>query len=114
MPSLLSRTGAFSDTRRLVPDKSLLPYDLIVAFWSDGAEKSRWIALPKRKIRFSDSGAWQFPAGTVLIKHFELPIDASKPGASGVWKRVYSWSASMGPFMASLTSGAATKAMRNC
>src|ERR1700693_4478416 len=79
MPPLLSQTGAFSDTRHLIADKSLIPYDLIVAFWSDGAFKSRWVALPNAKIKFSATGQWRFPAGTVFIKNFELPIDATDP-----------------------------------
>ena len=41
IPKLLSQTGAFKDTPRLVPSDALLPYDLIVPFWSDGAEKQR-------------------------------------------------------------------------
>src|SRR4051794_41256274 len=45
-PALLSQTGAFEDTRALTPSPALIPYDVIVPFWSDGAEKKRWIALP--------------------------------------------------------------------
>src|SRR5882672_9307255 len=47
MPQLLSQTSAFADTRRLKPVGSLIPYDLNVAFWSDGASKTRWVAVPK-------------------------------------------------------------------
>src|ERR1700721_673177 len=43
IPALLSQTGAFSDTRNLVPARGLIPYDLVVAFWSDGAIKTRWV-----------------------------------------------------------------------
>jgi uncharacterized repeat protein (TIGR03806 family) len=81
MPALLSQTGAFSDTRHLIPDKTLIPYDLVVAFWSDGASKSRWIAIPDDKIKFSATDKWVFPAGTVFVKHFELPTDAANPSA---------------------------------
>jgi uncharacterized repeat protein (TIGR03806 family) len=81
IPPLLSQTGAFSDTRNLVADKTLIPYDLIVAFWSDGASKSRWIAVPIGKIKFSATGEWIFPAGTVFVKTFELPTDAANPSA---------------------------------
>ena len=41
LPLLLSQTGAFLDTARLVPNPSLIPYDIIVPFWSDGAAKTR-------------------------------------------------------------------------
>src|SRR5215831_18359402 len=45
MPPRLSQTGAFKDTPRLAPSDALIPYDLNVAFWSDGAAKFRWITV---------------------------------------------------------------------
>jgi uncharacterized repeat protein (TIGR03806 family) len=80
IPKLLSQTGAFKDARNLVPSEGLVPYDLVVPFWSDGAEKRRWIAVPKGRIAFSPTGEWTFPAGTVFVKTFELPTDARDPG----------------------------------
>jgi uncharacterized repeat protein (TIGR03806 family) len=80
IPSLLSQTGAFSVTRSLVPSRGLIPYDLVEAFWSDGANKSRWVAVPNGKIKYSVTGDWIFPKGTVFIKTFELPTDAANPG----------------------------------
>src|SRR5579859_549144 len=79
IPLRLSQTGAFSDTRNLVPAGGLIPYDIIVPFWSDGAAKSRWVAVPDGKIKYSPSGDWIFPRGTVFVKTFELPTDASDP-----------------------------------
>jgi uncharacterized repeat protein (TIGR03806 family) len=79
IPKLLSQTGAFKDTAHLVPSDELVPYDLIVPFWSDGAQKLRWIAVPAGKIQFSAAGEWVFPAGTVFVKTFELPTDARNP-----------------------------------
>jgi len=81
MPLLLSQTGAFKDARHLVYAAGLIPYDLIVPFWSDGAVKSRWVAVPSAKIEFSPNGEWKFPPGTVFVKTFELPTDAHDPGA---------------------------------
>src|SRR5579859_4328783 len=76
IPALLSQTGAFKDTRNLVPSDGLIPYELALAFWSDGADKLRWISVPKgEKIGFAPTGEWRFPAGTVLVKTFELPVD---------------------------------------
>lgn len=87
-PPLLSQTGAFKDTRALVPVDSLIPYDINVAFYSDGASKSRWVSVPQQelsgavaKILFSASGEWRFPAGTVFVKHFELATDETVPAA---------------------------------
>src|SRR4051812_48114018 len=84
-PSLLSRTGVFDDVPALRPSAALIPYDLIVPFWSDGAEKSRWVAVPHdrtrgpARIRIASDGAWSFPEGTVFVKHLELRTDESRP-----------------------------------
>src|ERR1041385_7395302 len=73
IPKLLSQTGAFKDVRSLTPNESLIPYDLNVAFWSDGAAKLRWVSIPNEngsgeKVRFSATGEWTFPPGTVFVK----------------------------------------------
>jgi uncharacterized repeat protein (TIGR03806 family) len=79
-PRLLSQTGAFKDTARFVPVEALVPYDLIVPFWSDGAEKTRWISVPdNQKIKFAPTGEWIFPHGTVFVKTFELAINEKNP-----------------------------------
>jgi uncharacterized repeat protein (TIGR03806 family) len=80
MPLLLSQTGVFKDARHLVHAEGLIPYDLIVPFWSDGAQKNRWVSIPAAKVEFSPNGEWKFPAGTVFVKTFELPTDAHDPG----------------------------------
>ena len=79
MPPLLSQTGAFADLRTLQPAAGLLPYDLVLAFWSDGAVKTRFVAIPAGKVVFSATGEWTFPPGTVFVKTFELPLDAAQP-----------------------------------
>ncbi len=85
MPALLSETGAFRDVRAMMPGDSLIPYGLNVSFWSDGASKSRWIAVPKEgtspgaKIEFAPAGEWKFPNGTVFVKHFEIATDETHP-----------------------------------
>jgi uncharacterized repeat protein (TIGR03806 family) len=105
IPSLLSQTGVFRDTRNLIPSPGLIPYELVVPFWSDGAQKIRWAAIPNGKIRNSPTGDWTFPRGTVFVKTFELPTDAADPGvkrrletrllvcdsAGGVYGVVYKW-----------------------
>jgi uncharacterized repeat protein (TIGR03806 family) len=107
MPPLLSQTGAFSDVARLQTDNGLIPYDLIVAFWSDGARKSRWAAIPRGKIKFSATGEWKFPNGTVFVKTFFLPTGVPQPGeerrletrllvrdsAGGIYGVTYKWRA---------------------
>ena len=80
IPTLLSQTGAFSNLAALTPSPGFIPYDMIEPFWSDGAAKSRWMAIPNNgsydtadeQITFSNDDAWDFPRGSVLIKHFEV------------------------------------------
>ncbi|WP_323788897.1 FG-GAP-like repeat-containing protein [Psychroserpens sp.] len=80
IPALLSQTGAFANLLTLTPSPGLIPYDMIEPFWSDGADKKRWMAVPNdgtydtadEQITFSNDDAWDFPRGSVLIKHFEI------------------------------------------
>src|SRR5437868_4204636 len=46
MPARLSQTGAFRSIADLTPAAALIPYDINVSFWSDGAYKARWVAVP--------------------------------------------------------------------
>jgi uncharacterized repeat protein (TIGR03806 family) len=106
IPRLLSQTGVFRDTAKQIVNAGLMPYDLNVAFWSDGAEKARWIALPKGRIAFAPTGEWRFPAGTVFVKSFDLPVDPAhaakrrletrilvRDADGGVYGVVYKWRA---------------------
>ncbi|MDO8540956.1 MAG: PQQ-dependent sugar dehydrogenase [Opitutaceae bacterium] len=108
LPPLLSQTGAFSDVKTLAPATGVIPYTVNVPFWSDGAAKSRWLAVPTgTAIRFSPTGEWTFPSGTVFIKHFELPVDDRNPAirrrletrlivrdsGNGIYAATYKWRA---------------------
>jgi len=76
LPAHLSDTGAFRDLAHLNPAEALIPYNINVSFWSDGAHKARWVSVPNEsssageKIAFSPTGEWKFPKGTVFVKHF--------------------------------------------
>ncbi|WP_178984658.1 RICIN domain-containing protein [Winogradskyella helgolandensis] len=106
VPELLSETGAFQDLATLTPNSGVLPYELVESFWSDGAEKKRWMVIPNdgthdtpdEKISFSEDGDWEFPVGSVLIKHFELPIDDSNPNITKRLETRFSIKASTGDF----------------
>ena len=75
-PVRLFDTGAFVNMALLKPAPFWLPYGLNQPFWSDGAQKSRWIAVPDgQQINFSENDNWDFPIGTVIMKHFDLPLD---------------------------------------
>ena len=79
-PKLLSQTGAFADLEKLEPVPGLIPYTVNSPLWSDGAVKSRGLALPiGTVISFARTGEWMFPAGTVFVKTFELPVDDTNP-----------------------------------
>ena len=88
-PALLSQTGAFKNLSTLEPADGLIPYQLNVPFWSDNALKYRWIMIPNdgthdspaEQITFSSTGEWQYPVGTVLVKHFELRLDEANPNS---------------------------------
>ncbi len=74
-PQTLAATGLFTDTGNLTATPGLIEYGVNEPFWSDGATKRRWIGLPgQTRIGFSSTGAWSFPLGTILVKHFELQL----------------------------------------
>jgi glucose/arabinose dehydrogenase/mono/diheme cytochrome c family protein/regulation of enolase protein 1 (concanavalin A-like superfamily) len=80
LPARLSQTGVFSDMAALTPSAKLIPYALNQPFWSDGAVKSRWATVPTgTTVGFNATGEWTWPAGSVLVKHFELPVDDNNP-----------------------------------
>ena len=79
-PKLLSQTGAFHDPASLTPAAGLIPYNVNTPLWSDGAVKTRWLALPAgTTVHFTPDGEWTFPAGTAFVKDFELPVDDTNP-----------------------------------
>lgn len=79
-PGLLSEVMAFSDLETMTTIPGLIPYELNMPFWSDGAQKYRWMAIPNdgthdtpdEKITFKENGNWSFPKGSVFVKHFEI------------------------------------------
>lgn len=86
-PEFLSQLGAFADLPTAEPADFWVPYDLQQPFWSDGAAKFRYIAVPNdgthdtaaEQIDFFPTSNWRYPVGTVLMKHFELPLDENDP-----------------------------------
>jgi uncharacterized repeat protein (TIGR03806 family) len=106
-PATLSATGLFTDLAALTPVPSLIPYEVNMPLWSDGTEKFRWMMIPgdgtpstaAERITYSDSGRWNLPVGSVLVKHFSLPDGGAKletrvlvRGSSGEWGGVtYRW-----------------------
>jgi uncharacterized repeat protein (TIGR03806 family) len=72
-PTLLSQTGCVdaADATRMA--SGLIPYDVNASFWSDGALKDRWFAIPDgTTISIGLDGEWTFPDNSVLVKNFRL------------------------------------------
>ncbi len=89
LPALLSETGLFSDTPALAPSPALVPYEVNSPLWSDGAAKRRWFSVPFDPatpeagpfVGFRATGGWDFPAGSVFVKHFEIATNELDPAA---------------------------------
>ncbi len=79
-PARLSETGIFTDTASLIGADGFIEYDVNAELYADNAVKRRWIGVPgTAQIGFRSSGPWDFPLGTVLVKHFELALDVTTP-----------------------------------
>jgi glucose/arabinose dehydrogenase len=74
-PQTLSATGAFADVTTFQPSVGVVPYQVNLPSWTDGAVKTRWFALSSTNLAFTftPSANWLSPTGTVWIQHFELP-----------------------------------------
>lgn len=114
-PPLLSQIGAFTNLLTLAPSSALLPYAVASPLWSDASDKSRWMVVPTdgapygadETIGFSTNGNWQWPTGSVLVKHFNLATNETNAsqikrletrflshGTNGIWYGLtYKWRA---------------------
>jgi uncharacterized repeat protein (TIGR03806 family) len=73
IPPTLTASGCVNPADPTQPASGLVPYRLQAPFWSDGAVKERWMALPDgQTITVGTDGDWSFPNGTVLVKSFRL------------------------------------------
>ncbi len=87
LPAKLSLTGVFANTPSMSPVSGLIAYAPNTALWSDGALKTRWMAVPfngslntpDQQIGFAAAGEWNFPTGTIFVKHFDLVTDETNP-----------------------------------
>jgi len=72
-PDRLSKTGCVAATDSKIPAAGLVPYDVRSPLWSDGADKTRFLALPDGKnITIGADGDCDVPIGSVLVKTFAL------------------------------------------
>lgn len=104
IPPTLSAVGAFSSLASLTPNAGIVPYEINLPFWSDNGIKSRWFSVPdlQSKIGFTEDDAWDYPAGMVWIKHFDLTLTNGQPpkrietrflvrNESGIYGVTYRW-----------------------
>jgi uncharacterized repeat protein (TIGR03806 family) len=76
-PSTISASGLYSDIDHRIIAPGIIPYGVNTELWSDGAFKTRFLALPgDSQIEFSRDGDWAFPANSVLVKNFYLDLVA--------------------------------------
>ncbi len=70
-PATLSATGCFDAVDPTVPLEMMIPYGVAPPFWSAGATKTRWFAIPDgTTIDVDTDGDWELPIGTVIAKEF--------------------------------------------
>jgi uncharacterized repeat protein (TIGR03806 family) len=73
VPATLSATGCVNPANATQPATGLIPFSVSAPFWSDGATKDRWMALPNNTtISVGSNNDWDFPNSTVLMKNFRV------------------------------------------
>jgi uncharacterized repeat protein (TIGR03806 family) len=79
-PQLLSEYRFFRDAGARQPNARVTPYDLNTALYSDGALKFRYVYIPEgSQAAYNETGVFEFPVGTVLIKTFAFAADMREP-----------------------------------
>jgi len=72
-PARLSQTGCVDPADARAPAAGLIPYDVNAPLWSDGADKTRFVALPDGATAdVDDEGRLVLPIGSVVMKSFRL------------------------------------------
>lgn len=81
-PRRLSETGLFSSVSKHQVAPGVMPYSINAPFWSDGANKERFFALPANaSIDFNVDKIWNWDDGAVTVKSFSLDFEAGNPAS---------------------------------
>jgi hypothetical protein len=73
VPNELRCTGLYTDIAAKTLSPRARAFAPAVAFWSDGAEKLRWVDLPDgSKIDTASMDEWRYPVGTKVWKEFRV------------------------------------------
>ncbi len=79
-PRRLSETGVFSSVANHTVAPGVVPYSINAPFWSDGANKERFFALPgNAAIDFNADKHWEWDDGAVTVKSFSLDFETANP-----------------------------------
>ena len=71
IPAQLSQVGCFDSTSEKTMRSGVVPYQVQSQLWSDGADKTRFFAIPDSElIDVVEDGDFEFPVGTMMIKNF--------------------------------------------
>lgn len=69
----LSQTGCVDPAVPTQASPAMISYDVINPLWTDSADKQRFFAIPDgTTINVSATGNFEFPVGSVMMKHFIL------------------------------------------
>ena len=86
LPEDLFCTGLYAAEVVGALGEGVRPYEPALTFWSDGADKSRFLYRPAgATIDATDAGEWIFPVGTKAWKEFRL--DDARIETRILWKR---------------------------
>ncbi|MEP7367278.1 MAG: PQQ-dependent sugar dehydrogenase [Acidobacteriota bacterium] len=79
-PRKLSDTGVFANVPEHKIAPGVMPYSINAPFWSDGASKERFFALPgDAKIAFEEGKPWNWDDGGITVKSFALELETGNP-----------------------------------
>jgi len=90
-PRRLSETGLFASVKDYAPAPGVMPYNIKVELWADGATAERWLAIPglgqlgvetrMDRMRGWIRGAWTYPKDSVLAKTLSLELERGNPAS---------------------------------
>jgi uncharacterized repeat protein (TIGR03806 family) len=73
-PRRLSETGLYQMGDEPAPAETLTRYEVNAPFWSDGADKDRFVHLPEgAALSITPEGTWEVPVGATIVKSFSAP-----------------------------------------
>jgi uncharacterized repeat protein (TIGR03806 family) len=79
-PRLLSEWGLFKSIPDQIPEDDVIPYEVTSPLFTDDAAKFRFMQVPEgEQLVYSDTERWLNPTGTIYVKTFAYPFDATQP-----------------------------------